>query len=119
MIWSSLSRSPGPCDPVSMRKSKRQRRACERLKIGVSANLEQANLKKLQSLPDGKQQEVLALVESLLEKEQTAPHESTRRPIAEIFEELSSQVPFEEWAELPRDGAEQHDHYLYGSPQRS
>ena len=85
----------------------------------MSANLEQAILKKLQALPDGKQHEVLALVESLLEKEQTAPAESTRRPISEIFEELSSQIPLEEWAELPQDGAEQHDHYLYGSPKRS
>jgi len=84
----------------------------------MSANLEQAILKKLQALPDGKQQEVLALVEALVEKEQTAQPESTRRPISEIFEELSSQIPFEEWAELPRD-AEQHDHYLYGSPKRS
>ena len=80
----------------------------------MSANLEQAILKKLQALPDGKQQEVLALVEALLDKEQLAPPESTRRPISEIFEELSSQLPLEEWAELPRDGAEQHDHYLYG-----
>ena len=85
----------------------------------MSANLEQAILKKLQALPDGKQQEVLALVEALLDKERPAPPESTRRPIGEIFEELSSQIPIEEWAELPRDGAEQHDHYLYGSPKRS
>ena len=85
----------------------------------MSANLEQAILKKLQALPDGKQHEVLALVESLLEKEQTEPAESTGRPISEIFEELSSQIPLEEWAELPQDGAEQHDHYLYGSPKRN
>jgi hypothetical protein len=38
----------------------------------MSANLEQAILKKLQALPDGKQQEVLALVEALLDKEQLA-----------------------------------------------
>jgi hypothetical protein len=85
----------------------------------MSANLEQQILEKLQSLPAGKQQEVLALVESLLDKENGAQPESRRRSISEIFEELSSQVPLEEWAELPRDGAEQHDHYLYGSPKRS
>ena len=85
----------------------------------MSANLEQTILKKLQALPNGKQQEVLALVESLLDKEQLAEPESTTRPIGVIFEELSSQIPFEEWAELPRDGAEQHDHYLYGAPKRS
>jgi hypothetical protein len=85
----------------------------------MSANLEQAILKKLQALPDRKQQEVLALVEALLDNERLAPLESTLRPISEIFEELSSQIPLEEWAELPRDGSEQHDHYLYGSPKRS
>lgn len=85
----------------------------------MSANLEQAILEKIQALPDDKQREVLALVESLLDKEQTAPAESTRRPIGEIFAELSSQIPFEEWAELPRDGAEQHDHYLYGLPKQN
>ena len=85
----------------------------------MSADLEQAILKKLQALPDGKQQEVLALVESLLHKEQAAQPKSMHRPISEIFEELSSQIPLEEWAELPRDGAEQHDHYLYGLPKRS
>jgi hypothetical protein len=84
----------------------------------MSANLEQAILKKLRALPDGKQEEVLALVEALLDKEQLVGPESTRRPIGEIFEELSSQISFEEWAELPQDGAEQHDHYLYGSPKR-
>ncbi len=41
------------------------------------------------------------------------------RPIADVFEGLSSQIPLEEWAELPTDGAEQHDHYLYGSPKRT
>jgi len=85
----------------------------------MSANLEQAILKKLQALPDGKQQEVLALVEALLDNEALTQPESMRRPISEIFEELSSQIPLEEWAALPRDGAEQHDHYLYGSPKRS
>ena len=85
----------------------------------MSANLEQVILEKLQALPDSKQQEVLALVESLLQDEQISRSESTRRPIGEIFEELSSQIPFEEWAGLPKDGAEQHDHYLYGSRKRT
>lgn len=85
----------------------------------MSATVEQTILKKLQGLPDEKQQEVLALVEALLDNERLTPCESKRRPISEIFVELSSQIPLEEWAELPRDGAEQHDHYLYSSPKRS
>jgi hypothetical protein len=84
----------------------------------MSANLEQAILEKVQALPDDKKREVLALVDEMLKHgQQPQPHES--RPIWEIIHELSSQIPIEEWAELPADGAEQHDHYLYGSPKRN
>ncbi len=83
----------------------------------MSANLEQAILEKLQALPDEKQEEVLALVDQMLREEQPQTRE-TVRPIWEIITELSAQVPMEEWEKLPSDGAEQHDHYLYGSPKR-
>jgi len=85
----------------------------------MPANLEQAILEKVQEPPDEKQQEVLALVEAMLNQERTLQSTGSVRPIAEIFEELSSQIPLEEWAELPTDGAEQHDHYLHGSPKRT
>ena len=85
----------------------------------MSANLEKAILEKLQALPDEKQQEVLALVDEMLkENHETRPRENVR-PIWEIITELSAQVPMEEWEKLPSDGAEQHDHYLYGSPKRT
>jgi hypothetical protein len=84
----------------------------------MSAILEQAILEKILALPDDKQREVLALVDEMLRQgQQPQPRES--RPIWEIIQELSSQIPIEEWAELPADGAEQHDHYLYGSPKRN
>ena len=83
----------------------------------MSANLEQAILEKIQALPDKKQEEVLALVDQML-KEGPAPQSTETRPIWEIITELSAQVPMEEWEKLPSDGAEQHDHYLYGSPKR-
>ncbi len=41
------------------------------------------------------------------------------KPISAIFEELSNEIPLEEWQELPTDGAENHDHYLYGSPKKA
>jgi hypothetical protein len=85
----------------------------------VSANLEQAILKKLQTLPDSKQQEVLALVDEMLKEDHEPSSPKNIRPIWEIITELSAQVPMEEWEKLPRDGAEQHDHYLYGSPKRT
>jgi hypothetical protein len=54
----------------------------------------------------------------MLKEEKQARLPKNGRPIGKIIEELSSQVPLDEWAELPADGAEQHDHYLYGSPKR-
>jgi Arc/MetJ-type ribon-helix-helix transcriptional regulator len=40
------------------------------------------------------------------------------KPIWEIADELRGNVPSEEWAKLPVDGAAQHDHYIYGTPKR-
>lgn len=85
----------------------------------MSANLEQAILEKLQSLPDERQREILALVSEMLQKEQEPLSLKNSRPIWEIIAEISAEIPMEEWAKLPTDGAEQHDHYLYGSPKRS
>jgi hypothetical protein len=85
----------------------------------MSANLEQAILEKLQALPDNKQEEVLALLDAMLKEKHEPPSSENVRPIWEIITELSAQVPMEEWEKLPRDGAEQHDHYLYGSPKRT
>ncbi len=45
----------------------------------------------------------------------TAP---TYKPIWEVVDDLRQGVPPEELAKLPEDGAEQLDHYLYGSPKR-
>ncbi len=41
-----------------------------------------------------------------------------QKPIWEIAADLRMSVPEEEWAKLPVDGAEQHDHYIYGTPKR-
>lgn len=42
----------------------------------------------------------------------------TNKPIWEVVDELRKSVPPEEFAKLPKDGAEQLDHYIYGSPRR-
>jgi Arc/MetJ-type ribon-helix-helix transcriptional regulator len=49
---------------------------------------------------------------------ETEPAKPGSKPIWEVFEEITSSVPEEEWAKLPIDGAEQHDHYIYGTPKR-
>lgn len=48
----------------------------------------------------------------------TQPPAASHRPIWEEFQEIASSVPSEEWAKLPKDGAEQHDHYIHGTPKR-
>jgi hypothetical protein len=40
------------------------------------------------------------------------------KPMWEVAAEIRKSVPAEEWAKLPKDGAEQLDRYLYGSPKR-
>ncbi len=40
------------------------------------------------------------------------------RPIAEVLAEIAAATPAAELAKLPRDFAEQLDHYIYGTPKR-
>jgi len=40
------------------------------------------------------------------------------RPISVVIAEIMKDVPAEEVARLPRDGASQVDHYVYGLPKR-
>ena len=41
------------------------------------------------------------------------------RSVWDIFAENRKRVPPEEFAKLPKDGADEHDHYLYGHPKHS
>jgi hypothetical protein len=41
------------------------------------------------------------------------------RPIWEVILDNMKDVPAEEFAKLPKDGASEHDHYLYGHPKRN
>jgi hypothetical protein len=84
----------------------------------MAANLENTIQEKVKALPPEKQQRVLSMVEAMLSENETTQGRVTVRPLWEIAEEISGQVPLEEWERLPADGAEQHDHYLYGSPKR-
>lgn len=81
----------------------------------MAANIENSLVEKVRGLSPNQQREVLEFIENLDE-----PSLPTRddRPIWEVIAEISASVPDEEWAKLPADGAEQHDHYLYGSPKR-
>jgi hypothetical protein len=85
----------------------------------VAANLENTIQEKVKALPPEKQQRVLSMVEEMLSEKEATQGRDGVRPLWEIAEEISSQVPLEEWEKLPVDGAEQHDHYLYGSPKKT
>jgi Arc/MetJ-type ribon-helix-helix transcriptional regulator len=71
--------------------------------------------------------EAASLLVQRLKQEQTqaqqpaaSPTESAlkHKPIWEEIEEITASVPDEEFLKLPVDGAEQHDHYIYGTPKR-
>jgi Arc/MetJ-type ribon-helix-helix transcriptional regulator len=44
--------------------------------------------------------------------------DQSRKPIWERIQDLTADVPDEAWDKLPADLAEQHDHYIYGTPKR-
>ena len=44
--------------------------------------------------------------------------EERSRPIWEVLAERAREVPDEEFDRIPHDGAENHDHYLYGAPRK-
>jgi len=86
----------------------------------MSSNLEQTVIGKLRELPPEKQRAVLEFVETLL---QPSPPEAggsvtSRKSLWEEIEEIVQEVPEETWDQIPADGAEQHDHYLYGAPKK-
>ena len=41
-----------------------------------------------------------------------------RRHISDAIRERMSKIPPEDLAKVPKDGAGQHDHYIYGLPKR-
>ena len=41
------------------------------------------------------------------------------RRISQVIAEIMADAPPEELAKLPKDGASEHDHYIYGWPKRS
>ena len=53
-------------------------------------------------------------------KEQAGAPTALGRPrISEVIAEIMADTPPEELAKLPRDGASEHDHYIYDWPKRS
>ena len=74
--------------------------------LTVEAVYENGVLKPAQPLPFKEHEQVRVTVEP------------ARPPIWERIAARAAEVPTEESAKLPRDGAAQIDHYLYGHPKR-
>ncbi len=80
---------------------------------GILATLSRATGKPVPALLD-------EALEGLRQREkQPVSTPSKKKHIWEIAAELFSEIPEEELAKLPVDGAAQHDHYIYGLPKRS
>ncbi len=80
----------------------------------MSVDLQETIQDQVRVLSDDELKQVLKFMRNL-RKEKS---EQQARPISAIFEDLSSEIPLEEWEELPSDGAENHDHYLYGASKK-
>lgn len=80
----------------------------------MSANLQHIILEQVRALSEDEMRRVLNFVNDLREEKKS----SRAKAISAIFEDLSGEIPLEEWRKLPADGAENHDHYLYGAPKK-
>jgi hypothetical protein len=77
-------------------------------------------------LPDNKEAALKAKAQSQgLSAQQFAEQaldralEDDSRSVWDIFAESRKRVPPQEFAQLPSDGADEHDHYLYGQPKHN
>ena len=62
---------------------------------------------------------IAAALEELQERERLPLPSPRHKHMGEIAAELFGEIPEEELARLPIDGAAQHDLYIYGLPKRS
>jgi hypothetical protein len=60
-----------------------------------------------------------ALDKILTDAPQPDAQQPDTRPIWELIQDNMKDLPPDEFAKLPTDGASEHDHYLYGHPKRA
>ena len=78
----------------------------------MATDIEEILIDKVRTLTPEQQQQLLRFLEGL------QPGERPKQTIWEKIREHSKDVPDEVWEQIPADGAEQHDHYLYGTPKK-
>ncbi len=77
-------------------------------------------LDRVHDLPEDEQDRVARLILDEVEAfgKENGEEESQHKPISEVIQEITKDVPDEVWETLPKDGAAEIDHYLYGTPKR-
>ncbi|HEY9641641.1 MAG TPA: hypothetical protein V6C57_14230 [Coleofasciculaceae cyanobacterium] len=81
-------------------------------------------IREIEQVPDTLVGEILDFLAALRDRptqdsrqsNETPSSDRTQKPIWELFEEAAENLPEEVVAKLPVDGADQIDHYLYGTP---
>jgi predicted DNA-binding antitoxin AbrB/MazE fold protein len=94
------------------------------MSITIDATYEDGVLKPAQPLPLSEHEKVRVTVEQQLQVaaergDNTAQAALGGPSLAEQLIALAEAVPEEVVSQWPRDGASQHDHYIYGTPKRS
>ena len=81
----------------------------------ATATLSPEQMQRLYRELESKMATASAVAQPAASEETAAP---ARKPIWERILDRSAAIPDEEWDKLPTDLAEQHDHYLHGTPKR-
>ncbi len=81
----------------------------------------QKAIEQVRTLPEDAQDRVAQLMLDVAEtaNEANSREEEERKPIWERIAERAKEVPDEVWETLPKDGAAEVDHYIYGTPKRN
>jgi AF2212-like protein len=89
--------------------------------ITIDATYEDGVLKPAHPLPLAEHAQVRVTVEqSTAETQNSPPAAGMAGPgLAERIAARGRALPEDVLAKLPRDGASQHDHYIYGTPKRT
>ncbi len=81
----------------------------------------QKAIEQVRTLPEDAQDRVARLMLGVAETANEANNreEEERKPIWEKIRERAEKIPPEVWERLPKDGASEVDHYIYGTPKRN
>jgi hypothetical protein len=81
-------------------------------------NKEAALIARAQAQGVSAEQYVQRILDRDLEQQASTSVDTAARPIWETITDLMKDVPDEVFERLPKDGASQVDHYIYGLPKR-